>query len=96
MSPDLLVTVAVAVLGSSSLVALINWLKDRKTDAAQVENLSSQSLREALVAVRTELHEVRAELRETKLALDKALKELERYRRVLVSLDKDHLIEGDE
>jgi multidrug efflux pump subunit AcrA (membrane-fusion protein) len=91
MTPDLIIMLAVGVLGSSTIVALINWWKDRDTDAAQVESLSTTSLREALsavrselAAVRAELHEARAELKETKAALDEALIQLEKYRRLLV------------
>lgn len=90
MTPDVIVALAAAVLGSSTLVALINWRKDRDTDAAQAEALSTASLREALVAVRGELRAVRSELEaarvelaETKAALDEALVQLERYRRLL-------------
>lgn len=90
MTPDVIVALAAAVLGSSTLVALINWRKDRGTDAAQAEALSTSSLREALVAVRGELRAVRSELEaarvelaETKAALDEALVQLERYRRLL-------------
>ena len=87
MHPELLIALAVGVLGSSTLVALINWWKDRGTDAAQAEALSTSSLREALVAVREELRAVRselaetkAELAETKRALDEALVTLAKYR----------------
>ena len=96
MNADVLVAVLVAVLSSSALVALINWLKDRKTTAAQAESLSTASLREALTAVRLELKEVRVELHaardelhETKKALDEALVQLEKYRRLLV--EKGHI-----
>ncbi len=81
---------AVAVLGSSTLVALINWLKDRGVDGATAESLATASLREALEAVRAELQavrreleEARAELKQTKLALDEALIQLEKYQRLL-------------
>lgn len=91
-----MLAIAVAVLGSSTLVALINWWKDRKTTAAQAESLSTSSLREALLAVRGELQAVRAELSEarhelaeTKAALDEALVQLDRYRRLLI--DEGHL-----
>lgn len=91
MTPDVIVALAAAVLGSSTLVALINWRKDRGTDAAQAEALSTSSLREALVAVREELQAVRselaetkAELAETKKALDEALRTLEEYRLLLI------------
>ena len=87
MTPDVIVALAAAVLGSSTLVALINWRKDRGTDAAQAEALSTSSLREALVAVRGELRavqaelaETKAELAETKRALDEALVTLAKYR----------------
>lgn len=96
MGSDWIAAIAVGVLGSSTLVALINWWKDRGTDAAQAESLSTSSLREALTAVRSELQEVReelhaarAELEETKKALDEALIQLERYRRLLV--EKEHI-----
>lgn len=96
MNTDIIGAVAIAVLGSSTLVALINWWKDRDTDAAQAEALSTSSLREALTAVRAELQEVRqelkaarAELKETKIALDEALIELEKYRRLLI--EKGHI-----
>lgn len=96
MTPEVMVAIAIGVLGSSTLVALINWWKDRKTVAAQAESLSTASLREALLAVRgelqavrTELAEARRELAETKAALDEALIQLDEYRRLLI--DKGYL-----
>lgn len=73
-----MLTVLGIVLGSGALTALIEWLKDRRVDTATIENLSSQSLREALEAVRGELKEVRADLEDTKKRLAFAVAELER------------------
>lgn len=83
MNVEIVVALGIAVLGSSVLVALVNWRKDKRFIAAQEENLSTLSLREALEAVRAELQQVRDDLDETRRALDQALDELHAYRQLL-------------
>ena len=68
-------TIIIAILSSSVIVAAVNWFKDREKDGAQAESLSVDSLKEALVAVRSELREVRQDL-----AL--AREELEQLRKI--------------
>lgn len=89
MSVETLVALAVAMLGSSVMVALLNWAKDRHFAKAQTENLTTLSLREALEAVRGELTVVRKDLYDTRLKLDAALVEIRGYRSTLNALGFD-------
>ena len=62
MESATIATVVVALLGSSTLVAVIQWAKDRRKDSVSVESLSVSSLVETVTLLRSELREVRAEL----------------------------------
>jgi uncharacterized membrane protein len=86
MDSTTIVTIILAILSSSVIVAVVNWIKERDKDDATTESLSVDSLKEALLAVRQELKEVRQDLEKTRAEVEqlrrtnaKLVKELERY-----------------
>lgn len=82
MDNTTIITIILAILSSSVIVAIVNWFKDRDKDGATTESLSVDSLKEALIAVRAELKEVRQDLAA-------AREELEQLRRINNNLVKE-------
>lgn len=57
------VTIAVAVLGSSGLAAIINWIRDHRKDETSNEAASVATLREVIRALSEENERLRMLLR---------------------------------
>lgn len=62
--PSWFTVVAVAILGSSVLTAIVTWFRDRRKDAAHTEATTVSAMRETVESLRAEVKEARAEVAE--------------------------------